>query len=154
MADVLEWVSAGAAVVAATGGVSIWASALRTRWRLRIEEARAERARQETDQARRENEIHRRRFEEVWTWAHNYPSGPDNDRAWRWYGWWVGDPPGGAIGAHADDPGEAYQHYFGWLAACAYGGEPQQNRNWPRLPACDPPLAWLDEQSRQDAGDR
>lgn len=138
MNETLQWVSAVAAVIAAGGGLGIWASTLRTRWRLRLEQVR-------TDRARQENELHRRRFQEVWMWAHDQPDGPDRPRSWRWYAWWIGDPPGVTPGSHAGDADEAYNGYIAWLAAC-YHQRPRPQRDWPRLPSGEPRLAWLDKQ--------
>lgn len=137
MNNALQWISAVAAVIAAIGGLGIWAT-LRTRWKLRVEQTR-------TDRARQENQLHRQRFQEVWTWAHNQPDGPDRARTWRWYAWWIGDPPGVTPGTHSSDADEAYNGYVGWLAAACYQ-EPRAQREWPRLPAGEPPLAWLDEE--------
>lgn len=80
MSDPLTWIAAVGGVAATVGA---WLGPVRTRWQWRAEHAR-------TDEARRDNELHRRRFAEVWNWQRNQPEGPERIDAARWYGEWTG----------------------------------------------------------------
>jgi hypothetical protein len=78
MSNPLAWTGAiGGAVAAAAGiiaAVGAWRTEITASWW-----ARAERLR--TDEARRENELYRQRFTEVWQWWHDRPDGPERVQA-------------------------------------------------------------------------
>lgn len=80
MSDALLWTGAVGGIVAAVGGIAAAVGAWRTeataRWQALVERLR-------TDTARRENELHRKRFTEVWHWWHDQPDGPDRAAAAR-----------------------------------------------------------------------
>jgi hypothetical protein len=97
-ASALEWIAAIGGVAATIG---TWFGPLRARWVLRAEQAR-------TDRARRENELHRRRFYDVWAWQRDQPEGPERVDAARWYGEWTGAaaPRQGGLGGGPETPGQ------------------------------------------------
>lgn len=138
----LNWIAAVGGIAATVG---TWMGPVRSRWNLHAERLRAE-------PQRRAAELHKQRFCEVWSWAHSQPPGPEQARAWRWYDWWIGDPPGGSPGTHAADTEDAYRQYVDWLEVC-YGKDSRWSprRDWPRLPDGEPPLSWLDLQNGDQA---
>ncbi len=116
MSDPLTWIAAVGGVAATVGA---WLGPVRTRWQWRAEHAR-------TDEARRDNELHRRRFAEVWNWQRNQPEGPERIDAARWYGEWTGAarPRRGGLddgpqtpGLHSADEDDAYERYIEFLSA-------------------------------------
>lgn len=133
---IATWILAIATVLlAGEGGTALvqW----RTRWEARAEEAR-------TDQARRENELHRARFTEVWEWQRAEPQGDDRARSARWFGEWTGAaaPYRGGLdagpltpGMHAGSADEAYQDYVDFLGAQYHPG--RLGRPRPPLPRQD-----------------
>ena len=120
----LEWITAIAAVIGATGGGVAWLGFLRARWQLRAETLR-------NSQDRRENELHRLRHAELYQWWHDMPDGPPRSKAMHWFGEWTGarDPyhgsDQGAIppGFGVRDADEAYQRYIGFLDAMYHPGQ-------------------------------
>jgi hypothetical protein len=116
--EIATWILAIAtAVLALEGGTALvqW----RARWDARAEEAK-------TDQARRENDLHRRRFTQVWEWQRSQAQGEERVRSARWYGEWTGaDAPyrGGqddgplTPGLHTGNADEAYQNNLDFLRA-------------------------------------
>jgi hypothetical protein len=129
---IATWIVAIAtAALAIEGGTALaqWGA----RWHARAEQLR-------TDTARRENELHRRRFAEVWNWQHGQPDGQDRTQAARWYAEWTGaarprrgglDDGPQAPGLHSADADDAYERYVEFLAAVYEPG---------RLGAPRPPL--------------
>jgi hypothetical protein len=116
MSDTLTWIAALGGVAATIG---TWLGPLRTRWQLRAEALR-------DSQARRENELHRQRFTEIWHWWHDQPDGPERVEAARWYTEWTGaarprrggeDDGPMAPGFGCADANEAYDRYTGFLGA-------------------------------------
>ena len=116
MSDLLAW-------IAAVGGVAAtadtWLGPVRTRWQQRAEQLR-------TDRARWENELHRRRFADVWNWQRDQPEGDQRVDAARWYGEWNGaaTPRHGGDGGGPQTPGlhsaaedDAYERYVEFLSA-------------------------------------
>jgi hypothetical protein len=109
-------------VIAAIGGVlatiGAWRTEATARW-----QARGERLR--TDAARRENELHRMRYAEVYSWWHDMPDGPARIRAMHWFGEWTGarhpyhGADQGAIppGLGCRDADDAYDRYIDFLDA-------------------------------------
>jgi len=80
MTIVLAWIAALGSVAATMGA---WLGPIRARWQLRTEQLR-------TDEARRENELHRQRFADVWNWQRSQPEGAERVEAAQWYGEWTG----------------------------------------------------------------
>jgi hypothetical protein len=116
MSDPLAWIAAIGGAAATAGA---WLGPVRNRWQLRAELVR-------TDKARRENELHRRRFTEVWNWQRDQPEGRDRMEAARWYGEWTGaaSPRRGGLddgpqtpGLHSADADDAYERYIEFLGA-------------------------------------
>lgn len=116
MTIALAWIAALGSVAATIGA---WLGPVRARWQLRTEQLR-------TDEARRENELHRRRFADVWNWQRNQPEGPERIEAARWYGEWTGAarPRRGGLddgpqtpGLHSADEDDAYGRYVEFLDA-------------------------------------
>ena len=116
MSNPLAWIAAIGSIAATIGA---WMGPVRARWQLRAEQLR-------TDKARRENELHRRRFAEVWNWQRTQPEGHDRIEAARWYGEWTGAarPWRGGLGGGPQTPGlhnadedEAYERYVQFLGA-------------------------------------
>jgi hypothetical protein len=115
---IATWILAIATVaLAAEGGTALlqWGA----RWQARTEELR-------TDEARRENELHRQRFMDLYRWWHDVPDGPERVAAIRWFGEWTGahKPLSGGLddgpqtpGLHAGSAGEAYEDYLNFLSA-------------------------------------
>jgi hypothetical protein len=75
--------------------------------------------------ARQENQLHRQRFSEVWTWWHDQPDGPQREDAARWYTEWTGAtrPRRGGLddgplapGIGFANAGEAYERYLQFLS--------------------------------------
>lgn len=115
MSDPLAWIAAVGGVAATAGA---WLGAVRARWQLRAE-------RLGTDRARWENELHRRRFADVWNWQNHRPEGDQRIDA-RWYGEWTGAarPRHGGHGGGPQTPGlhsatadDAYERYIEFLSA-------------------------------------
>jgi hypothetical protein len=114
-----------AAVGAVVAAIGAWRTEVTARW-----QARAERMR--NDQARKENELHRMRHEQLYKWWHDMPSGPERRLAMRWFGEWTGarDPyrgtEDGAIppGFGSAGPDDAYQRYVDFLALTFHPGQP------------------------------
>lgn len=127
MSDSLAWAGAVGGIVAAAGAIVAAAGAWRTeitaRW-----QARAERLR--TDEARRENDLHRQRHAELYQWWHDMPDGPERVRAMHWFAEWTGarhpyrGGDQGAIppGFGCRDSGDAYLRYVGLLDAMYHPG--------------------------------
>jgi hypothetical protein len=115
MIDPLAWIAAVGGVAATVGA---WRTEATARWQARVERLR-------TDAARRENELHRRRFAEVWNWWHDQPDGPQRTEVARWYYEWTGARPPLSPGADGPPPpgigcrdvDEAYERYVGYLGA-------------------------------------
>lgn len=113
--NALEWIAAIGGVLATVG---TWLGPLKTRWQLHAEELR-------TGRARRENELHRRRFASVWEWQQNHPPvGPARVAAARWYSEWTANarPLRGGLdtgpmtpGQHSGDVDDAYKRYIEYL---------------------------------------
>jgi hypothetical protein len=119
MSTSLEWIAAVGAVIAAAGGLAGWLSTARARMQLRAETIR-------NGQDRRENELHRQRFAEVWNWQREQPGGDERVQAARWFGEWTGasrpyrggkDSPPQTPGLHSPDFDDAYDRYIEFLAA-------------------------------------
>jgi hypothetical protein len=79
-----------------------------------------------TDEARRENELHRQRFNDVWNWQRDQPDGQDRIDTARWFGEWTGAarPRRGGLdqgpqtpGLHSADQDDDYQRYVEFLDA-------------------------------------
>lgn len=112
---IATWILAIAtAVLAAEGGTALlqW----RARWEARAEESR-------TDQARRENDLHRRRFTELWEWLQSQPEA-EKAAAARWFGEYTGasaplqggtGSPPQTPGLHSADASDAYERYIEFL---------------------------------------
>lgn len=116
MSDPLAWVAAVGGVLATIG---TWTGPPRARWHLHAETIR-------NSQDRRENELHRMRFAEVWNWQNSQPQGPEHVRSARWYGEWTRrdapycgglDPGSLTPGLHSADADDAYDAYIDDLAA-------------------------------------
>jgi hypothetical protein len=115
---IATWVLAIAtAALAIEGGTALaqWGA----RWNARAEQER-------TDAARRDNELHRQRFAEVWNWQRRQPEGNARVQAARWYSEWTGarepgraglDDGSQAPGLHAGSEDEASRNYLDFLAA-------------------------------------
>jgi hypothetical protein len=123
MNDALVWIAAVGGVLATVG---TWLGPLRARWNLRAEELR-------TSKARRENEVHRERFADVWEWQRSRPDGPDRMEAARWFSEWTGaaGPRRGGLdsgpmppGLHSGNVNEAYERYVGFLDSVYRPGQP------------------------------
>ena len=73
MSDPLAWTGAiGGAVAAAGAVIAAWRTEATAHWQARVERLR-------TDQARRENELHRMLHKQLYDWWHDMPlvhSGP------------------------------------------------------------------------------
>lgn len=123
MSDPLAWTGAIGGAVAATAGiiaaVGAWRTEITARWQARAEAIR-------TDKARRENELHRQRFAEIWNWQRDQPDGDERARAARWFGEWAGasgpyrggkDSPPQTPGLHSADVADAYDRYVEFLRA-------------------------------------
>lgn len=80
MSNPLAWIAAIGSIAATVGA---WMGPVRARWQLRGEQLR-------TDEARRENELHRRRFTELWNWQRDQSESKERMEAARWYGEWTG----------------------------------------------------------------
>jgi hypothetical protein len=122
MGNALAWVAAIGALAAAIGA---WRTEATARWQSRAE-------RLHTDAARRENELHRRRFAEVWNWQRNEPEDDARTQSARWYGEWTGNyrPRRGGLddaaltpGLHSGSEDEAYRDYLGFLDAVYHPGQ-------------------------------
>lgn len=121
MSSPLLWV---AAVGGAAAAVGTWLGPVRARWRLRAESLR-------TGAARRENELHRQRFAEVWHYWHDFPERPERASAVGWYSEWTGarEPFGAdldgpqAPGSHSADVDDAYERYLAFLEAHYHPGK-------------------------------
>lgn len=147
----LIWVAAIGGVLATVGA---WLGPLRTRWQLQAEELR-------TSRARRENELHRRRFASVWQWQHNHPPvGPERVAAARWYSEWTGNarPLRGGLdtvpmtpGQHSGSVDDAYERYIDFLDAVYEPG--RQVPPIPPLQAQDLPSASPPELPDSDSAD-
>jgi hypothetical protein len=116
MGNALEWIAAIGGVLATIG---TWYGPLRARWQMRAEELR-------TSRARRENELHRQRFADVWGWQRSQPAGPERVDSARWFSEWTGAarPRRGGLdsgpmtpGMHSGDVDEAYERYVDYLGA-------------------------------------
>jgi hypothetical protein len=116
VSDPLAWIAAVGGVAATAGA---WLGPVRARWQLRAE-------RLGTDRARWENELHRRRFTDVWNWQNHQPEGDQRIDAARWYGEWTGAarPRHGGHGGGPQTPGlhsatadDAYERYIEFLSA-------------------------------------
>jgi hypothetical protein len=68
-----------AAVGAVTAAIGSWRTEVVARWQARVERLR-------NDECRRENELHRARFTEIWEWVQAQPEGEKQDAAARWLG--------------------------------------------------------------------
>src|SRR6266436_8245748 len=121
MSNPLAWI---AAIGGVTATIGTWLGPARARWQLRAETLRDGRA-------RRENELHRQRFAEVWNWQRSEPEGEARTQAARWYGEWTGNyrPRRGGLddapltpGLHSGDEDEAYRNYLDFLAAVYHPG--------------------------------
>ena len=152
MSSTLEWMAAisPAAIIAAIGSFRTEVTA---RW-----QARAERLR--TDRARRENELHRQRFAEVWSYWHDLPDGPERIDALHWFSEWTGSrlPRRGGLddgpqtpGTHSPGVDDAYRNYLDQLEAVYVPGRlgsprlrqgsapiPALRRRWRRWRAVQP----------------
>lgn len=139
--NALNWIAAIGAVLATVGA---WLGPVRARWQLRAEELR-------TSRARRENELHRRRFASVWEWQRSQPAGPERVDAARWYEEWTGnakprrgglDPGPVTAGLHSGDADEAYEHYIDYLSAVyepgRLGSPAQPLQGSPDMPEAPP----------------
>jgi|SRR5215469_15580337 len=121
MSNTLAWI---AAIGASAAAIGTWLGPARARWLLRAERLR-------TGAARRENELHRQRFTEVWHYWHDLPERPERSAAIGWYNEWTGarDPFSGeqdgpqAPGTHAADIDDAYERYLGFLEAHYHPGK-------------------------------
>jgi hypothetical protein len=127
MSDPLAWTGAITGGVAAVGAViaaiGAWRTEATARWQARVEQLH-------TDQARKENELHRMRHRQLYDWWHDLPDGPRRVKAMRWFGEWTGarDP------YHGNDQGamtpgfgcanadQAYDRYIGFLDAIYHPG--------------------------------
>jgi|HubBroStandDraft_2_1064218.scaffolds.fasta_scaffold732002_2 hypothetical protein len=69
------WIAAVGSTVATAGA---WRTEATARWQALVECSR-------NDAARHENELHRRRFAEVWHFWHDDPDAPDRLARARWY---------------------------------------------------------------------
>jgi hypothetical protein len=111
------------AVPIATGvigaGIGSWARTVRARWQLGVEATRSGRD-------RRENQLHRQRFAEVYHLWHDEPDEAERVKLSRWYTEWTGAAPprqGGifagpqAPGFGCADESEAYERYLATLEA-------------------------------------
>jgi hypothetical protein len=114
MGNLLEWVAAIGGVAATIG---TWLGPVRARWKLAAEQIRAGRD-------RRENEMHRTRFAEVWSWQREETDREERVRRARWFGEWTGadkpfrgglDPGPLTPGLHSGSAVEAYQNYVDFL---------------------------------------
>jgi hypothetical protein len=115
---IATWILAVATTaIAIEGGTALlqWGA----RWHARAEQFR-------TDAARRENELHRRRFAEVWNWQRDQPDGDERAQAARWFGEWTGasrpfrggkDSPPQTPGLHSAGADDAYDRYIEFLGA-------------------------------------
>jgi hypothetical protein len=116
VSDPLAWIAAVGGVAARAGA---WLGPVRARWQLRTE-------RLGTDRARWENELHRRRFADVWNWQNHRPEGDQriDARAGTANG---PAPPGRRHGGHGGGPqtpslhsataDDAYERYIEFLSA-------------------------------------
>jgi hypothetical protein len=131
----VDWtgIAAIATVVLALEGGTLLAQ-WKSRWDAQAQVAR-------TDQARRENELHRARFDALYAWWHDMPDSPDRVAAMRWFGEWTGASRpfhGGASdgpmtpGLHAAGTDEAYRDYVNFLEA-QYGPHGRMGRPRPPL---------------------
>jgi hypothetical protein len=109
----LAWVAATGGVLATIG---TWAGPLRSGWNLRAETIR-------NGQDRRENELHRQRFSEIWQ---QFQDDPDRAAAYNRYADWTSAPGGGPLpaGGHSGNVDDAYSHYLTDLEARYYPGRP------------------------------
>jgi hypothetical protein len=119
--DALIWIAAIGGVLATVGA---WLGPVRARWILRAEELR-------TSRARRENQLHRQRFADVWEWQRSQPEGHQRADAARWFGEWTGAsrPCRGGLddgpqtpGLHSGDADDAYERYVDFLDAAYQPG--------------------------------
>ena len=128
MSDTLALAGAIGGIVAAAVGiiaaVGAWRTEITARWQARVEQLR-------TDTARRENELHRERFTEIWHWWNDQPDGPKRINAARWYTEWTGtarpfrsgkDDGPLAPGFGCANADEAYDIYIGFLDALYHPG--------------------------------
>lgn len=115
MTTALAWIAAVGGVLATVG---TWLGPVRARWELRAEQLR-------NSQARRENELHRKRFGDVWNWWRDQPEDSRVD-AIHWYSEWTGvvRPRRAGIdngpmtpGLHNGNEDGAYQDYVQFLEA-------------------------------------
>jgi hypothetical protein len=109
-------VAALAGIIAAVGA---WRTEITARWQARVERLR-------TDQARRESELSRLRFKEVWNWQQGQPAGDERAKAARWFGEWTGayapfrsgvDSGPQTPGLHSAYADDAYERYLAVVAA-------------------------------------
>lgn len=121
VSSALEWIAAIGGVLATAG---TWFSPIRSRWQLRVEELRVGRE-------RRENQLHRQRFAEIWEWQRSQPEGQERMEAARWFSEWTGAarPRRGGLdtgpmtpGLHSGNVNEAYERYVDFLGALADSG--------------------------------
>jgi hypothetical protein len=113
--NALEWIAAVGGVAATAGA---WRTEATARWQARVERLR-------NDRMRRENELHRQRFAEVWTWQRDQPAGEERAKAARWFGEWTGARPlhrslddgPQTPGLHSADADDAYERYVEFLGA-------------------------------------
>jgi hypothetical protein len=126
MTSPIEWITAIAAIIGASGGGVALAGAARARWNLRAEILR-------NSQDRHENELHRLRHAHLYRWWHDMPDGPGRIRAMHWFGEYTGasDPYHGGLGGgpltpglHAGDADGAYRDYVSLLDAIYHPGRP------------------------------
>lgn len=96
--------------------------------------------------ARRENELHRQRFADVWEWQRNQPPGDERLQFARWYGEWTGNfrPRRGGLddapltpGLHSGHVSDAYERYLEYLSAVYEPG--RMGPPVPPLQAASPP---------------
>ena len=159
MSDTLAWTGAIGGAAAAAGAVvaavGAWRTEVTARWQDRVERLR-------NDNARRENELHRLRFAQLYQWWHDMPDGPARIRAMRWFGEWTGarDPyqgsDQGAIppGFGVRDADEAYQRYVSFLDGMFHPGRlgpPPRPISTPPEPETELPA--IDGAARTDADD-
>ena len=116
--DALVWIAAVGGVLATIG---TWFGPLRARWQLRAEALR-------NSKDRRENQVHRQRFAEIWEWQRSQPEGPERMEAARWFSEWTGAarPRRGGLdsgpmtpGLHSGNGDEAYERYVDFLSAAS-----------------------------------
>lgn len=116
VSNALEWIAAIGGVAATVGA---WLGPVRSRWQLRAEQLR-------TDRARWENQLHRQRFADIWGWQRCQSDGPERTEAVRWFAEWTGTarPRRGGLdagpqipGLHSGDLDGAYESYVQFLGA-------------------------------------